>query len=74
MGKLKLVNTLSSQKVGERATGFYNTKKTIGRESKVSVYSRLGLSDEQPNAPKYITIGGNPHKLVDGNWITLKRI
>jgi len=74
MAKLKLVNTLSSQKMGEKATGFYNPKKTIGKESKVSVYSRLGLSDEQVIAPKYITIDGNPHKWVDGNLIPLKKI
>lgn len=74
MAKLKLVNTMSSQKMGEKVTGFYNTTKEVGTESKGSVYSKFGLSDEQPTAPKYITIGGVPHKLVNGVFVSLTKI
>ena len=73
MKRIRLVNDLNTQRKGERVTGFYTTKKVVAWASKEATVKRLGLTEDVKFlVPKYVMVGGVPHKMKDGNLVPLK--
>ena len=74
--KVRLVNDLGTQKIGETATGFYSTKKVVGRSSKEATLSRLGLKPKKSVKPqsKFTMVNGVPCKMVNGALVELKKV
>ena len=71
--KVKLVNDLTTQMRGERVTGFYTTKKVVAWASKEATVKRLGLTEDVKFlVPKYVMVGGVPHKMKNGNLVPMK--
>ena len=56
--KVRLVNDLGTQKKGEAITGFYSTKKVVGRSSKKATLSRLGLKQSVKPQSKFTMVNG----------------
>jgi hypothetical protein len=75
MKRIRLVNDLNTQRKGERVTGFYTTKKVVAWASKEATVKRLGLTEDVKFlVPKYVMVGGVPHKMKDGNLVPLKKL
>jgi hypothetical protein len=74
--KVKLVNDLTTQTRGEKAIGFYSTKKVVGSADRVMALKRMGITDEvkKPMFGKIVMMGGIPHKMVNGNLVPLKKV
>jgi hypothetical protein len=74
--KIKLVNDLTTQTRGEKAIGFYSTKKVVGSADRVMALKRMGITDEvkKPMFGKIVMMGGIPHKMVNGNLVPLKKV
>jgi hypothetical protein len=74
--KVKLVNDLTTQKRGEKAIGFYSTKKVVGNADRVMALKRMGITEEvkKPMFGKIVMMGGIPHKMVNGNLVPLKKV
>jgi hypothetical protein len=74
--KIKLVNDLTTQLRGEKAIGFYSTKKVVGNADRVMALKRMGITDEvkKPMFGKIVMMGGIPHKMVNGNLVPLKKV
>ena len=74
--KIKLVNDLTTQTRGEKAIGFYSTKKVVGNADRVMALKRMGITDEvkKPMFGKIVMMGGIPHKMVNGNLVPLKKL
>ena len=74
--KVKLVNDLTTQMRGEKAIGFYSTKKVVGNADRVMALKRMGLTKEakKPMFGKIVMMGGIPHKMVNGNLVPLKKV
>ena len=74
--KVKLVNDLTTQTRGEKAIGFYSTKKVVGNADRVMALKRMGLTKEakKPMFGKIVMMGGIPHKMVNGNLVPLKKV
>jgi|TARA_R110000744_G_scaffold69501_1_gene141034 hypothetical protein len=72
--KVRLVNDLGTQKIGEAATGFYSTKKVVGRSSKKATLSRLGLKQSVKPQSKFTMVNGVPCKMVNGVLVELKKV
>ena len=75
MKRIRLVNDLNTQRKCERVTGFYTTKKVVAWASKEATVKRLGLTEDVKFlVPKYVMVGGVPHKMKDGNLVPLKKL
>jgi hypothetical protein len=73
MKRIRLVNDLDTQRKGERVTGFYTTKKVVAWASKEATVKRLGLTEDvEFLVPKYVMVGGVPHKMKNGNLVPMK--
>ncbi len=74
--KVKLVNDLTTQTRGEKAIGFYSTKKVVGNADRAATLKRMGLTKEakKPLFGKIVMMGGIPHKMVNGNLVPLKKV
>ena len=74
--KVKLVNDLTTQTRGEKAIGFYSTKKVVGNADRVMALKRMGITQEvkKPMFGKIVMMGGIPHKMVNGNLVPLKKV
>ncbi len=74
--KIKLVNDLTTQTRGEKAIGFYSTKKVVGNADRVMALKRMGITQEvkKPMFGKIVMMGGIPHKMVNGNLVPLKKL
>ena len=74
--KIKLVNDLTTQTRGEKAIGFYSTKKVVGNADRVMALKKMGITDEvkKPMFGKIVMMGGIPHKMVNGNLVPLKKV
>ena len=72
--KVRLVNDLGTQKKGEAITGFYSTKKIVGRSSKKATLSRLGLKQSVKPQSKFTMVNGVPCKMVNGVLVELKKV
>ena len=74
--KVRLVIDLGTQKKGEAITGFYSTKKVVGRSSKKATLSRLGLKPTKSVKPqsKFTMVNGVPCKMVNGVLVELKKV
>ena len=74
--KIKLVNDLTTQIRGEKAIGFYSTKKVVGNADRVMALKRMGITQEvkKPLFGKIVMMGGIPHKMVNGNLVPLKKV
>jgi len=72
--KVRLVNDLGTQKKGEAITGFYSTKKVVGRSSKKATLSRLGLKQSVKPQGKFTMVNGVPCKMVNGSLVELKKV
>ena len=72
--KVRLVNDLGTQKKGEAITGFYSTKKVVGRSSKEATLSRLGLKQSVKPQSKFTMVNGVPCKMVNGVLVELKKV
>ena len=74
--KIKLVNDLTTQLRGEKAIGFYSTKKVVGNANRVMALKRMGITEEvkKPMFGKIVMMGGIPHKMVNGNLVPLKKL
>ena len=74
--KIKLVNDLTTQTRGEKAIGFYSTKKVVGNADRVMALKRMGITQEvkKPMFGKIVMMGGIPHKMVNGNLVPLKKV
>ena len=72
--KVRLVNDLGTQKKGEAITGFYSTKKVVGRSSKKATLSRLGLKQSVKPQSKFTMVNGVPCKMVNGVLVELKKV
>jgi len=72
--KVRLVNDLGTQKKGEAITGFYSTKKVVGRSSKKATLSRLGLKQSVKPQGKFTMVNGVPCKMVNGVLVELKKV
>jgi hypothetical protein len=73
MKRIRLVNDLNTQRKGERVTGFYTTKKVVAWASKEATVKRLGLTEDVKFlVPKYVMVGGVPHKMKNGNLVPMK--
>ena len=74
--KIKLVNDLTTQTRGEKAIGFYSTKKVVGNADRVMALKRMGITQEvkKPMFGKIVMMGGIPHKMVIGNLVPLKKV
>ena len=72
--KVRLVNDLGTQKIGEAITGFYSTKKVVGRSSKKATLSRLGLKQSVKPQSKFTMVNGVPCKMVNGVLVELKKV
>ena len=72
--KVRLVNDLGTQKKGEAITGFYSTKKVVGRSSKEATLSRLGLKQSVKPQGKFTMVNGVPCKMVNGSLVELKKV
>ena len=73
---VKLVNDLTTQIRGEKAIGFYSTKKVVGNANRVLALKRMGITEEvkKPMFGKIVMMGGIPHKMVNGNLVPLKKL
>jgi len=74
--KIKLVNDLTTQMRGEKAIGFYSTKKVVGNADRVMALKKMGITQEvkKPMFGKIVMMGGIPHKMVNGNLVPLKKL
>jgi hypothetical protein len=74
--KVKLVNDLTTQIRGEKAIGFYSTKKVVGNANRVMALKKMGITEEvkKPMFGKIVMMGGIPHKMVNGNLVPLKKL
>ena len=74
--KIKLVNDLTTQIRGEKAIGFYSTKKVVGNANRVMALKKMGITQEvkKPMFGKIVMMGGIPHKMVNGNLVPLKKL
>ena len=74
--KVKLVNDLTTQIRGEKAIGFYSTKKVVGNANRVMALKKMGITQEvkKPMFGKIVMMGGIPHKMVNGNLVHLKKL
>ena len=74
--KVKLVNDLTTQTRGEKAIGFYSTKKVVGNADRTSTLKRMGITEvvKKPVCGKIVMMGGIPHKMVNGNFVPLKKV
>ena len=74
--KVKLVNDLTTQTRGEKAIGFYSTKKVVGNANRVMALKKMGITEEvkKPMFGKIVMMGGIPHKMVNGNLVPLKKL
>lgn len=74
--KVKLVNDLTTQTRGEKAIGFYSTKKVVGNANRVMALKKMGITQEvkKPMFGKIVMMGGIPHKMVNGNLVPLKKL
>ena len=74
--KVKLVNDLTTQIRGEKAIGFYSTKKVVGNANRVMALKKMGITQEvkKPMFGKIVMMGGIPHKMVNGNLVPLKKL
>ena len=74
--KVKLVNDLTTQIRGEKAIGFYSTKKVVGNADRVMALKKMGITQEvkKPMFGKIVMMGGIPHKMVNGNLVPLKKL
>ena len=74
--KVKLVNDLTTQTRGEKAIGFYSTKKVVGNANRAMALKRMGITQEvkKPMFGKIVMMGGIPHKMVNGNLVPLKKL
>ena len=74
--KIKLVNDLTTQIRGEKAIGFYSTKKVVGNANRVMALKKMGITEEvkKPMFGKIVMMGGIPHKMVNGNLVPLKKL
>ena len=74
--KIKLVNDLTTQIRGEKAIGFYSTKKVVGNADRVMALKKMGITQEvqKPMFGKIVMMGGIPHKMVNGNLVPLKKL
>ena len=74
--KIKLVNDLTTQTRGEKAIGFYSTRKVVGNADRVMALKKMGIAQEvkKPMFGKIVMMGGIPHKMVNGNLVPLKKV